>query len=234
VRSPERRIPAVVLGTIAAVVLGLAAVGIVAFSSRPPVIASAAQTTTPPALAHGRDLGSPTAPVTLDVWSDFQCPYCLAFWTSSEPEIVTSFVATGQVRLVYHDFAFIGQESLDAAVAARCADEQGKFWPYHDLLYANQGTENTGHFSADLLTNLASQAGLDVGAWQSCLDDPSIAAAVTQETAQGRASGVSGTPTLFVNGTKLADFYFPTVSSAIEAALSGPSPTVASPASPSP
>ena len=162
-----------------------------------------------------------TAPLTLDVWSDYQCPFCEQFWTASEPRLVSTFVTTGQVRLVYHDFTFIGQESLDAAVAARCADRQGRFWPYHDVLFANQGKENSGAFSADRLATMAAMSGLDVEGWRSCLADESVSQAIAQETNQGRAAGVTGTPALFVNGAKVAGYDFPTVSAAIEAALRG-------------
>ena len=160
----------------------------------------------------------------LDVWSDFQCPYCLTYWTDVQPNIVSTFIASGQVQLIYHDYTFIGPESLAAAVAARCADQQGKFWEYHDLLYANQGKENSGAFSADRLASLASMAGLDVGTWTTCLADPAVSAADQAGTEQGKALGVDGTPTLFVNGTKVNGFDFLSISTAIEGALTSPTP----------
>ncbi len=223
-QPPETRsggLPTLWVVTGAAIVVALAVIAFLALQNRPAAVLLEPASTTPPALAHDREIGSADAPVTLDVWSDFQCPFCEQFWTASEPRLVSTFVATGQVRLVYHDFTFIGPESLDATVAARCADRQGRFWPYHDLLFANQGKENSGAFSADRLATLAGMAGVDLATWRQCLDDPSVSQAVDQETDQGRAAGVTGTPAVFVNGTKVAGFDFLTVSAAIETALPG-------------
>jgi protein-disulfide isomerase len=216
-----------------AIVLALGFVVVLALQNQTSTKLLSPSTTTPPALANGRELGSTAAPVVLDVWSDFQCPYCEQFWTASEPVIVRTFIETGQVRLVYHDFTFIGQESLDAAIAARCADRQGRFWQYHDLLFANQGQENSGAFSHDRLAALAAMADLDVATWQSCLSDDSVAQAITSETTQGQGLGVTGTPALFVNGAKVTGFDFPTVQAAIEGALPGtPSPGSSASAAP--
>jgi protein-disulfide isomerase len=176
--------------------------------------------TTPAALANDRTLGDSTAPVTIDVWSDFQCPFCEQFWTSVEPKLITTFIQPHTARLVYHDYTFIGPESKDAAVAARCADLQGKFWPYHDYLFANQGQENSGAFSAARLAEIATAVGVNLGLWRPCLTDPAIAQAIQQETAAGQAAGINGTPTVAVNGVKLAAFDFNTISAAVLSASS--------------
>ena len=191
-------------------------------ANRPPaplVSVSHPRFTTPPSLAHDRSLGSASAPVTLDVWSDFQCPFCQQFWTTVEPQIVSTYVAPGKVRLVYHDYTFLGQESIDAAIAARCADRQGKFWDYHDYLFANQGAENSGAFAPSRLTQLAQAVGLDMTAWTACLKDPTVGQAIQQETAAGTAAGVTGTPTIFVDGKQIAGYSYTAVSAAIDAAL---------------
>jgi protein-disulfide isomerase len=205
--------------TTGALFIGVLIVVAIVIQSQPRTTIAAPTVTTPPGLAHDRELGSATAPLTLEVWSDFQCPYCEQFWTLSEPGIVNQFVATGKVHLVYHDYTFLGQESLDAAVAARCADKQGRFWPYHDLLFANQGLENSGAFSSDRLTALAQQAGLDVDTWSNCRDDSTVLQAIQQETVAGSSQGVSGTPTLFLNGAKLSGFDYTSVTAAIQQAL---------------
>jgi protein-disulfide isomerase len=225
-----------VIATAAAVA---AAIGFVAFlalqnpgSSNPGVI-QPPTSTTPPTLANGRTLGPDTAPVKLEVYSDFQCPACLQFWTTIEPRVVADEVATGKAQLVYRDYSFIGPESLNAAVGARCADRQGKFWAYHDILYANQGRENSGAFSDARLTAMAQAIGLDMSNWSTCRSDASVSAAVQQETAAGQAKGVNGTPTLFVNGSKLASYDLAAVEGAITSALgsSTPAPVASSPAS---
>ncbi|MEO7195724.1 MAG: thioredoxin domain-containing protein [Pseudonocardiaceae bacterium] len=91
-------------------------------------------------------MGSPTAPVVIVEWGDFQCPFCGAFARDTEPALLTQYVDAGKVRLEWRDFAYLGPES----VAARAAGRQGKFWAYHDALYAQQRPENTGALSRRL------------------------------------------------------------------------------------
>lgn len=179
----------------------------------------------PANLANGRSIGKADAPVTLDVWADFQCPFCGQFARTVEPQIVTNLVAKGTVRLVAHDFSFLGarldpDESTAAAVAARCADRQGKFWDYYEMLFWNQGTtENSGAFAPPRLLAMADLLGLDHAAFSSCLDDPTMATAVATETAAGRQAGVSSTPTSIINGTAVVGLKdYATMASLIEAA----------------
>jgi protein-disulfide isomerase len=163
---------------------------------------------TPPELVdptNPRALGPADAPVTIDVWSDFQCPACAFFAKSVEPDVVEELVRPGTVRLVYRDFAFIDGgrsdgESQQSAAAARCAGDQGKFWQYHDYLFENQGGENEGDFNRDRLDQIAQAVGLDMTAYQSCRGGDAPEQAVKAETDQGRAVGVGSTPTLAVNG----------------------------------
>jgi protein-disulfide isomerase len=149
----------------------------------------------------GRTLGAPSARVVLDTWEDFQCPGCGNFSRSIAPVIVDRYVASGQLRLNFHDYAFIGPESLDAASAARCADRQGRFWDYQAWLFANQDGENQGWFTRDRLAAIADAVGLDRAAWATCYDDGVERAAVTAETKAGVAAGVKSTPTLVLDGT---------------------------------
>lgn len=148
----------------------------------------------------GMSLGLASALVTIEVWADYQCPYCGLQAHGIEPSIVRDQVATGAARLVFRDFAFLGRESTDAAVAARCAGAQGRFWDYHDLLFASQQGENQGAFVRQNLLGLGRFAGLDEAAFGTCLDDPAIAKAVADETAAGRGHGIESTPTLRISG----------------------------------
>lgn len=147
-------------------------------------------------------LGDAAAPVVVQVWADYQCPFCrleaVAFGGALERELALS----GKVRIEYRDYAFLGQESVDAAVAARCAGRQdpAAYWRYHDLLFAAQQGENQGAFSRANLVALATAAGIRTTTFTSCLDDPTVAAAVRAETASGRALGVSSTPTMRITG----------------------------------
>ncbi|HEY7936070.1 MAG TPA: DsbA family protein [Candidatus Limnocylindrales bacterium] len=156
--------------------------------------------------SQGTILGSAGAPVKVDAWEDYQCPYCQIWSSQWEPNIVENFVAAGVVRYQFHDFSFIGSghspdESLDAAVAAQCAGDQGKFWPYHDWLYANQNPngENHGWFTRAKLDAIALKVGLTQATFDTCLADPAKAAAVQAEFSAGSALGITGTPAIFVN-----------------------------------
>ncbi len=146
-------------------------------------------------------MGDPGAPVTIDIWSDFQCPACGRLARELEPRLIADHVIPGTVRIVYHDMAFLGDESVLAAIGSRYAAEQDAFWPYHDLLFANQDGENQGAFRVERLVAIAEAAGLDPVGFERSLADSAARAAVIKETQAGAAAGVSSTPTLFINGT---------------------------------
>lgn len=147
--------------------------------------------------------GSPTAPVTLEEYADFQCPYCGEYARQTEPRLVQAYVIRGEVRIVWHPIAFLGEESVWAAEAARCAQDQGRFWPYAQLLYRHQGPENSGAFAIPRLETLARQAGLDLAAFRSCLKSGRYRSLVEAATAAARQRGVDATPTFFINGQKV-------------------------------
>jgi protein-disulfide isomerase len=164
--------------------------------------------TIPAGLADGKALGSAGAPVTVEIWADFQCPVCGRLAREIEPRLVTDFVQKGIVRLVAHDFPFLGSgqtpdESLAAAKAARCATKQGRFWEYANFLYWNQQGENKGAFRPERLLAIADAVGLNRASFEACLADPSIQRGVQMEFAQGAAQGINSTPTLYVNGQQM-------------------------------
>jgi protein-disulfide isomerase len=178
---------------------GLAALASPSGSPLPAIDASPSPAV-PSLRTDARSLGVATARVTVDVWSDYQCPACRAFVTTLLPRLMTDYVQPGLVRVVYHDFAFIGPESVTAAVGARCAAQVGRFEAYHTLVYANQGAENSGALSRPRLVEIAAAAGAGRSAFGACLDDSGLAAAVSAETAAGRALGVTATPSLVIAG----------------------------------
>jgi protein-disulfide isomerase len=98
----------------------------------------------------------------------------------------------------------IGGESVRAAEAAACADEQDQFWPYHHVLFANQRGENQGAFRDDALKGFAAALGLDESAFNDCLDSDRYRDQVQAETAAGRQRDVKSTPTFFINGELVA------------------------------
>jgi protein-disulfide isomerase len=161
----------------------------------------------PSDLAEARTVGKADAPVTLEVWSDFQCPACGQFAEIVEPVLVREYVTTGTLRLVIRDAAFQGarsgasyDESVEAGAGARCAAEQNAYWPFHNWLFANQVGENKGAFRDERLRGIASAAGLDVAAWDACRATGQQQAAVRVETQQALAQGVDSTPTMYLNG----------------------------------
>jgi protein-disulfide isomerase len=193
----------------------------------------------PSGQASGRSVGPSTAPVKLDLWEDFQCPYCGEFTRTVEPGLISQYAVPGTVQITFHDLSFIGSgrtpdESNDAAVAARCAQAQGQFWLYMQYLYANQGTENSGTFTRALFDAIAARLGLASGPFDACLADPATLAAVRAESAQGTSLGITSTPSLFVDGalaTNVLDLN--ALSATIDAAAqatSGPSGSPESPA----
>ena len=157
----------------------------------------------------GASLGDPAAPVTIVEFSDFQCPFCGKFFKTVEPLLKEEYIKTGKVRFVYRDFAFLdgfpgvpeGQlESHWAAMAARCAGDQGKFWEYHDYLFNHQAGENQGAFAKANLKKFASALGLNPSQFNACLDNDKYKAAVEKDVSDGRLAGVNGTPGTFVDG----------------------------------
>jgi protein-disulfide isomerase len=162
---------------------------------------------TPIDLAADRTLGQAAAPVTLELWTDFQCPICGQFARTVEPALVSRYVTPGTLRIVHHDAAFQGgksvaayDESVEPAAGARCAAIQGRYWPFQDWTFANQSGENQGAFGAGRLKAIATAAGLDVGAWQACIATGDQQKAVRAETSQAVAAGVAATPTMRING----------------------------------
>jgi protein-disulfide isomerase len=159
----------------------------------------------PVELIDGRAVGAADAPITIEMWEDFQCPACGLFSRSMEPRLIEEYVVPGHVRLVYRDMAFLGAESTDAAVGARAAERllgAGGFWRFHDLLFHNQDGENQGAFGRSVLADMAVSLGIERTAFLAALDDPALIAEVQAETLAGQQAGVSSTPTLDINGKR--------------------------------
>lgn len=145
-------------------------------------------------------LGNKNAKVTVIEFADFQCPFCERYFKDAEAGIRKNYVDTGKVKFAFRHYAFLGQESTWAAQASECANEQGKFWEYHDYLYNNQGQENSGAFSKDKLKSFAQTLGLNTSQFNSCLDSDKYAKQVADDQKAGQDAGVNGTPATFING----------------------------------
>jgi protein-disulfide isomerase len=167
----------------------------------------------------GMLMGAADAPVQIVEWGDYQCPACGILARSIEPQLVSEYIGPGKASFEFRNFAFLGPESQRAAAAAVCADQQGAFWPFHDTLYANQHGENQGAFTDERLRAMAEKLGLDMAAFNTCLDDGTTADAVAASTAGGRDQGVNATPWLTVNGTRVENWQdWAALSAAIDAA----------------
>jgi len=153
----------------------------------------------PSELNAGRVLGQTDAPITIDLYSDFQCPICRRAEALIR-QIAPQYVDTGKVRVIYHNFAFIGAESEWAAQAAEGANDQGKFWEYASLLFSHQTGENVGAFAKGNLKQFASDLQLDTAAFNACFDSGKHTALIQQEVGEAQALGVRATPSFYING----------------------------------
>jgi protein-disulfide isomerase len=141
-------------------------------------------------------LGPANAPVTIVEFGDFQCPFCKRAQPTLK-EVLAHY--PHQVRLVYMDFPLpFHAHALDAAKAARCANEQGKFWQYHDQLFVDQAKESP----ADL-KGLAKKVGLNTTQFDSCLEKAKYQGAIDRDIAEGKKLGVDGTPSFYIDGRPL-------------------------------
>ncbi len=231
-REKLRKRGVMILVVIAAALL--VTFGLIIPGLRPPdlgeivVITPAART----AEVHSNSLGDPEAPVRMDVWEDFQCSGCLSYTQNLEPQVIQAYVETGQVYYTFHNYPFIDGgrgESHQAANAAMCAAAQGRFWDYHDMLFANWLGENVGSFTNPRLIAFAERIGLDTTAFNACFEDNAYSAQIQQDFQAGGQMGVPPTPGIFVDSqivvNSAGSLYLPTyaeIAAAIEAALAAP------------
>ncbi|HTX92118.1 MAG TPA: thioredoxin domain-containing protein [Anaerolineales bacterium] len=176
------------------------------------------------AKVDGVHLGDPNAPVKVDVYGDFRCSACLFYTQNIEPTIIQNYVDTGKVYYTFHSYIVIdGHDGSDAsyrsANAAMCASAQNHFWDMHDTLYANQLTESASLFTDARLETMAQNIGLDMTAFDQCYQAKQYASEVQQDIIKAQALNVSGTPSVFVNGTFVQDFQ--QTAQAIDTALAG-------------
>ena len=211
------------LGVIALVVIAVSAFAIFELENRGTTTQSQSSQpvpTNPEEVSMDKSIGPTDAPVVVVEYGDYQCPYCKQFAENTERQLKETYVDTGQVRFVFRHLAFLGPESLLAAQAAECANEQDRFWDYHDKLFAEQAAENSGAFNQDNLKRFANELGLDSEQFNQCLDSNEYQAKVEQEVAQAQRLGIRSTPTVFVNGQMIENgSVYQVLQTAIEQAL---------------
>ncbi len=170
-------------------------------------------------------MGSSDAPVTLVMYEDFECPFCQQFEQNAVPQIVSNYVESGDVRLVWKDFplAQLHPWATPAAEAMECVYRQDEdaFWTVKDRIFENQNTLSTSNVQ-DQIKSWAAEEGVSESAVQSCIDSGDATQEVEDDQSEGRTIGVSGTPSVVVNGELIVGAQpFSRFESAIESALSG-------------
>jgi len=145
-------------------------------------------------------LGNPNAPILLVEFGDYQCHFCNVHFHNTEHKLMENFIQTGKVKMIFKDFTIIGPDSINAAHGAHCADDQGKFWDYHDILYNNWTGENNGWASSDNLLKFAQEIGLDVDEWSDCMIESRHSQIIKDSSSDARDLGITGTPAFFVIG----------------------------------
>lgn len=147
--------------------------------------------------------GENDAPVTMVEFTDYQCPYCARFFSDTYPQVLKDYVETGEVRYLVRDFPLpIHPNAPAAAMAARCAGDQGQYWEMHDKLFEKQDEWSSGK-TTDLFQGYASELGLNEGEFTSCLTDEKYKQEVDADSQLARQVGINGTPGFVINGEVL-------------------------------
>ena len=146
-------------------------------------------------------LGSPTAPITIIEFGDYQCHQCYNWFHNTKPAIFENYVDTDRVNFIFVDLAFLGRDSPKAAQASYCAEDQGKYWKYHDLLYLSQEPQiDNGWASSARLKAFAFNLDLDMELFENCLDSGKYSKRVQFNIDEAKKHGIDGTPGFFIIG----------------------------------
>jgi protein-disulfide isomerase len=188
--------PVVLLGVIAAAVLVVA--GIIILATR----SANAPLTTTSRTGEGTAWGPVGAPVTVIDYSDYGCSHCRDFGLNQGKQLREEYEAGGKVRFEFKHMIIGGTPTRDAANASECAADQGRFWDYHDALFARQGT-SANPFTKPLLKRYAAELGLDTAQFDPCVDRNAHYDTVAASESEARSKGVQATPTFFINGKKI-------------------------------
>jgi protein-disulfide isomerase len=138
----------------------------------------------------------------IEIYEDFQCPVCGQF-EGLQGDYIESLIQDKKATVVYHTLSFLGPESVNAANAAACSADEGKFLQYHRALYANQPAENSGVWSNDVLTVLGQAAGITSKTFSSCVKNMEYQGWVSNAATAGAKANVNSTPTVFINGKEI-------------------------------
>ncbi len=143
-------------------------------------------------------LGKTDAPITLVEFGDYQCHFCNVFYHNTGHEILENYVMIGKVNVIFKDYTIIGQDSINAAHAAHCAGEQGKFWQYHDILYDNWSGENSGWASQENLEKFAQKIELEMNSFTECNVEEKYMQIISASNKDAQTLGITGTPAFYI------------------------------------
>ena len=143
-------------------------------------------------------LGDPNAKISIVEFGDYQCTFCYKFHKDTMKQIVNKYVKNGTVNFVYKDFPLNGDSSIMASEASYCAQNQGKFWKYHDAIYENWEGENTGWVTRDTLLSFARDTGLNSNEFTSCMNDLTFRQKVLDNEEFAKSIGIDATPSFMI------------------------------------
>ncbi len=188
--------PAILLGLIAGAVIIV--VGIVVLATQ----AANAPLVATERVGEGTAWGPEDAPVQIVDFSDFGCSHCGNFALNQGKLLRAEYEASGQVRFEFKHMIIGGQATRDAANAAECAADQGRFWDYHDALFA-RARVTPNPFTKPMLQRYAAELGMDTATFDACVNRDTHYAAVAADESEARSRGINATPTFFINGKKI-------------------------------
>ena len=143
-------------------------------------------------------LGSPSAPITIVEFGDYQCEACYHWYHNTRADIIDNYVETGKANLVFMDLPFLGRDSITAAQATYCADDQGKYWEYHETLYNFQEAVDDGWASKDRLVSFAFDLDMNMDEFNDCMDAKKYAKRVKANYDESQRLGIEATPTFII------------------------------------
>lgn len=149
-------------------------------------------------LAGSTILGNPDADITVVEFGDYQCTFCYKFHTDTMKKINERYIESGDVNFVYRDFPLNGESSIFAAEASYCAQQQGQFWTYHDMLYDNWGGENTGWITQEVLTDFAKETELDLEKFNLCMKNSEFRQKVLNNEQFAKKININSTPSFLI------------------------------------
>lgn len=223
IRRKERQQRLILIGVIAGVIVLIAGLIVVPSirSATAPVGEFVKITPEAYAQANGTTMGDPNAKVKIEIFEDYTCSACKVYSESVEPQVIKELVETGKVYYVFYQFPFLDDRSASkdsdrSANAALCAAEQNRFWDYKKILFANQ-THVAEQFSEKRLIAFAESLGLDMNQFNACYKENRFQKQINEDLDLGRQMGITGTPTVFVNGVDITPGRVPSFEEILQA-----------------